>query len=152
MHTLGRDKTWRWVQQVGAWWWELWVEWLVAAMWSRLQEVLVSQGRAEQGCLHTGGRGGQSRAAGTRPPQHVLVTHFTAGAPTGGPGAEPTDGHTCTSPLHCRHCTAPVFLQALKREGLVLSLPASDVARKEVFYPVDQRLQMRVDDDLQVRP
>lgn len=53
MHTLGRDKTWRWVQRVWAWWWELLVEGLVAAMWDRLQDVRMSQGRAEQGCLRS---------------------------------------------------------------------------------------------------
>lgn len=40
--------------------------------------------------------------------------------------------------------------QALKREGVVFSLPAAEAARKEVYYPVDQRLTMRVDDDLRV--
>ena len=40
-------------------------------------------------------------------------------------------------------------LQALKREGLLLGLPAADSSRREVFYPVDQRLQLAVDTDLQ---
>ncbi len=44
-----------------------------------------------------------------------------------------------------------LLVQELKREGLVLSLPAADVTRKEVYYPVDQRIKMKVDADLQVR-
>jgi 3-polyprenyl-4-hydroxybenzoate decarboxylase len=59
--------------------------------------------------------------------------------------------------VHKRICfTAPgcVFgcrlLQALKKEGLILSLPAAETTRKEVFYPVDQRIHMKVDADLQV--
>lgn len=40
-------------------------------------------------------------------------------------------------------------LEALKKEGLLLSLPAGDGQRKEVYYPVDMRLQLKVDADLQ---
>ena len=40
-------------------------------------------------------------------------------------------------------------MQALKADGLVLSLPAADTARREMYYPVDQRLHLRVDPDLQ---
>lgn len=40
--------------------------------------------------------------------------------------------------------------QALKSEGLLFGLPAADSQRKEVFYPVDQQLQLRVDVDVQV--
>ncbi|KAL4857776.1 General transcription factor IIE subunit 2 [Chlorella vulgaris] len=40
-------------------------------------------------------------------------------------------------------------LEALKKEGLILSLPAAETTRKEVFYPVDQRIHMKVDADLQ---
>lgn len=47
--------------------------------------------------------------------------------------------------------TAP-RAQALKKEGLIISLPAADATRKEVFYPVDQRMRLRVDQDLQVGP
>ncbi|EFN56136.1 hypothetical protein CHLNCDRAFT_144778 [Chlorella variabilis] len=34
-------------------------------------------------------------------------------------------------------------LEELKKEGLLLSLPAADVTRKEVYYPVDQRIKLR---------
>ena len=40
--------------------------------------------------------------------------------------------------------------QALKAERLVVSLPAADPTRKEVFYPVDTRMRVEVDVDLQV--
>ena len=40
-------------------------------------------------------------------------------------------------------------LQALKREGLLLGLPAADSSRREVFYPVDQRLKLAVHSELQ---
>lgn len=46
----------------------------------------------------------------------------------------------------------PPFPQALKKEGLIFSLPAADPTRKEVYYPVDQRLQLQVDAEVQVGP
>jgi hypothetical protein len=45
-------------------------------------------------------------------------------------------------------CAPP--LQELKREGLLLSLPAGEVARKEVFYPVDLKMKLKIDPDVQV--
>ncbi len=40
--------------------------------------------------------------------------------------------------------------QALKAERLVVGLPAADPTRKEVFFPVDQRMRVDVDMDVQV--
>ena len=64
------------------------------------------------------------------------------------PQAAPT---LCRPPLSAATSAsaAAALLQALKADGLVLSLPAADTSRREMYYPVDQRLHLRVDPDLQ---
>lgn len=61
------------------------------------------------------------------------------------------EGYAALGELADAYPAARQDLEALKREGQLLSLPAADPQRKEVFYPVDHRLQLKVDADLQVR-
>lgn len=91
------------------------------------------------GCGGGGGwRGGATRAA---------ATGTAAAGPALWPALPPA---ASCQPPSAGSRPPPPPLQELKREGVVLSLPAADTARKEVFYPVDQRLQLRVDSDVQV--
>ncbi|KAL4448542.1 hypothetical protein ABPG75_005761 [Micractinium tetrahymenae] len=59
------------------------------------------------------------------------------------------EGYAALGELQDAYPAAKQDLEALKRQGLLLSLPAADPQRKEVFYPVDHRMQLRVDADLQ---
>lgn len=59
------------------------------------------------------------------------------------------EGYAALGELADAYPGARQDLEALKREGQLLSLPAADPQRKEVYYPVDHRLTLRVDADLQ---
>ncbi|PSC73507.1 transcription initiation factor IIE subunit beta [Micractinium conductrix] len=59
------------------------------------------------------------------------------------------EGYAALGELQDAYPAARSDLEALKKEGLLFSLPAGDAQRKEVFYPVDTRMQLKVDADLQ---
>ncbi|PRW45019.1 transcription initiation factor IIE subunit beta [Chlorella sorokiniana] len=59
------------------------------------------------------------------------------------------EGYAALGELADAYPGARQDLEALKAERLIVSLPAADPTRKEVFYPIDTKMRVDIDDDLQ---